>query len=461
MEQVCPNCNAPVDEESQRCGNCGEVLDPFLTIQPPKFQNPPAAPAPASERPAARSKSERPALREPPETRSDDAREPAPAPAPRPKRKPRPTAPPPARPAPAPAPPPPQPQYQQQQPNPSPYAPAGYAAPPSPPPYGPPPQGAGPGWIRSKLIKMLGGSADSSPAPPPYPYGPPPGAPAAPQASWGPQPGASGVQPPSSQAPVPPPVPEPVTPIPTADGDDDGLTRVMGGADLKRLKVPSQIISLQILDKNNQWHHWATVGAGGLKVGRAEKTAQFPELNSMATRHMRVSCDGSRVKVEDMGSLNGIYLKLTQPVELEDGARFRVGGQVIAFHKAEPPEPATPLVGENGEEFWAREVTPLAYLDVIRPDGTPGLRIPITRRDQTILGREARPGRPVDLSFPDDEVVSGNHAQIRHEDGHFFLEDLKSRNGTFLLIQGEHYVPLGQELLLGRVLLRVVDQAVS
>ncbi|MBX6313760.1 MAG: FHA domain-containing protein [Isosphaeraceae bacterium] len=236
------------------------------------------------------------------------------------------------------------------------------------------------------------------------------------------------------------------------------MTRMMGGADLQRLKVPTQIYTLQILDKNRQWHNWSTIGAGGLKVGRAEKTAQFPELSSMATKHLRISYEGAKVKVEDLGSLNGIYRKLSQPIALEDGTRFRIGGQILEFRRAESVAPVVPLIGEDGEEFWCRDVQALAFLDAIRPDGRPGLRFPITKRDQTVLGRENRPGRPVDIAFPEDEVVSGQHAQIRHQDGAFYLEDLNSRNGTFVKIEGVSLVEPGEELLVGRVLLRVVAQ---
>ena len=41
----------------------------------------------------------------------------------------------------------------------------------------------------------------------------------------------------------------------------------------------------------------------------------------------------------------------------------------------------------------------------------------------------------------------------------FIIEDLNSRNGTFIRINGEEVVDVGDVLLVGRVLLRVVEQA--
>lgn len=213
------------------------------------------------------------------------------------------------------------------------------------------------------------------------------------------------------------------------------------------------------MDQRGQWHNWSTLSASGLKIGRAEKTAQFPELNSMAVRHMRVTADGPRIKVEDLGSLNGVFLRVTQPIGLTEGARFRVGSQVLEFHLGESLGAIEPKVADDGEEFWCRAVQPLAYLDVLRPDGEVGFRYPITSAEGAVMGRESRPGRPVHLAFPGDDVVSGQHAQVRRVGEAFIIEDLNSRNGTFIRINGEEVVDVGDVLLVGRVLLRVVEQA--
>ena len=229
------------------------------------------------------------------------------------------------------------------------------------------------------------------------------------------------------------------------------------GADLAKFKIASSLLTLQIFDRSGQWHDWTTLGAGGVKVGRTEKNARFPELNSMAVKHMRIALDGSRIVVEDMGSLNGVYLKLTRFAPLDDGSRFRVGAQVIEFQKAEPLPTAEPLVSEDGEAFWSRDLDVAAYLQYVRTDGKPGLRFPITKPDVTVLGRESRPGKPVDIALPNDEWASGQHAQIRRDGEAFLLEDLGSRNGTFVQLKGLSEVLPGDVLLVGRVLLRAVD----
>jgi len=240
--------------------------------------------------------------------------------------------------------------------------------------------------------------------------------------------------------------------------DEDGATRFLGGVDLGKLKIPKSSYVLQILDISGQWRDWGPIHASGINVGRAKNSADFPGLSTMAVKHMKLRYDKASLVVEDLGSLNGVYLRLTKPVALIDGMRFRVGNQTIEFHEAGPSDPVPPLVSEEGEEYCSRDLAALAFLDLIRPDGRPGLRFPITRADATVIGREG-PGAHIALTS--DNAVSSKHVQIRSEDGRFFLEDLRSRNGTFIHVLGTHPVSSGDVLLAGRVLFRVIDQSAT
>ena len=44
----------------------------------------------------------------------------------------------------------------------------------------------------------------------------------------------------------------------------------------------------------------------------------------MAGRHMRLSYNTAGLLVEDLGSINGVYRRISQPIELIDGMRFRI-----------------------------------------------------------------------------------------------------------------------------------------
>lgn len=274
------------------------------------------------------------------------------------------------------------------------------------------------------------------PAPPHGPYAVPVGP--APGSEWPPQPSGS---------------PEECDP---GARDNDGKTRLMGGVDNATLKIPKCTYTLQILDTSGQWRDWGPIHASGMTLGHAKISADFPGLSTMAVKHMRFSYDKGGLIVEDLGSLNGIYLKVTQPIELIDGMRFRVGNQTIEFHQTDPFEPVPPQSADDGEEYCSRDLEPLAFVDMIRPNGKPGLHFPITKLDTTVIGRE---GPNAHIALTGDGSVSASHVQIRREDGKFFLDDLKSRNGTFVHVRGSSPVTSGDVILAGRVLFRVVDHS--
>jgi pSer/pThr/pTyr-binding forkhead associated (FHA) protein len=236
--------------------------------------------------------------------------------------------------------------------------------------------------------------------------------------------------------------------------DEDDRTRAIGGVNVDRLKIPRHRFTIQILDSHSQWRDWGPIPANGINIGRSRNSADFPGLASMAVRHLRLGYDHHHLMVEDLGSLNGVYVRVVGAVELNDGARFRVGTQVIEFRCAEPFDKVDPLRSEDEEEFISRDLEPLAYLDLIRPSGLPGLRFPITRREGTVIGRD---GRGTNVVLTDDKWVSAPHAQVRFDEGRFLLEDLKSRNGTFVKVSGPSPLQAGDVLLAGKVLFRVVD----
>jgi pSer/pThr/pTyr-binding forkhead associated (FHA) protein len=312
---------------------------------------------------------------------------------------------------------------------------------------------AGPGVLRRWLIEKLGGQAGAGGAVPT----PPGAAPPAPQWVASPAPAPPPPPPPAHGVPIMPPMGGPPPPdAAEAEAPGEGKTLYMPGADLGRLRFPTSLYTVQLLDQAGQWRSWANVGANGLNLGRSQTSAHFPVLGSMATRHLRLAFEGGALVAEDLGSLNGIYRRLVEAVELHDGLRFRVGSQVIEFHVAPPFEPAEPLHAEDGEEFFSFDLPAVAYLDLIRPDNRPGLRFPLTKLGVTKLGRD---GRLVDIALPRAEWVSSQHAQVRAEGGRFVLEDLNSTNGTFVQLRGRVPLSTGDILLVGRALLRIVDQA--
>jgi len=51
--------------------------------------------------------------------------------------------------------------------------------------------------------------------------------------------------------------------------------------------------------------------------------------------------------------------------------------------------------------------------------------------------------------FPEDPFMSRAHCKIYHRGEDFFVEDLGSRNGTFIKVRGKAPVPTGATVLVG------------
>jgi pSer/pThr/pTyr-binding forkhead associated (FHA) protein len=242
------------------------------------------------------------------------------------------------------------------------------------------------------------------------------------------------------------------------DADDDGKTRIAGALDIDKLNIPESTFMLQLFGKDGQWLDWEPIFAGR-KVGRAkDKSDKVPGLNTLAERHLKFGFDRKKLYVEDLSSLNGVYVRIREAVQLTDGLRFRIGKHVLEFHEAEAPVNVEPWRSEDGEVFSCADLTPLAYVNLLRPDGNTGLRFPITKQT-TVIGREYHKNPKhelVTISLTGDMATSVTHARLVQHDGKFYLDDLRSTNGTYLQILGPCLLESGDELMVGSVRLRVM-----
>jgi len=86
-----------------------------------------------------------------------------------------------------------------------------------------------------------------------------------------------------------------------------------------------------------------------------------------------------------------------------------------------------------------------ARLRLIVDDGKPG--------DEFELGAETVLGRVTgDVTFPDDDYMSGRHARIVRSGNRYLLADEGSRNGTFIRITGDVELKPGDMILVGKQL---------
>ena len=181
-----------------------------------------------------------------------------------------------------------------------------------------------------------------------------------------------------------------------------------------------------------------------LLVGRDEGPP-WSDDTYLDPKHATISPAEGGVRVEDHGSLNGIFFRLVGRTEIRDQDQFRIGQELLRFEELPEPAPAadgTEKMGSPNPGYWGRLVT------LVDPD-VASSAWPFSE-ERVVLGREEG-----DVTFPHDGYVSGTHARIEGSDTGIFLEDLDSSNGTYVRVRSGDLVPFGTTVLIGQRLFRI------
>jgi pSer/pThr/pTyr-binding forkhead associated (FHA) protein len=180
-------------------------------------------------------------------------------------------------------------------------------------------------------------------------------------------------------------------------------------------------------------------------IGR-DAGGPFATDSYLSPRHAVFTFRSDGLSVADQNSLNGIYVRIERdvPHELEPGAIFRVGQEILRFD----PIPA-PARGPDGVELMGSPNPGfLGKISLLIGRETTGNAFPIPPGGMH-LGRERG-----DIIFPEDGYVSGLHCRIHSEGGKVVLTDVGSSNGTFTRVRGERSIKRGSLLLMGQQLFR-------
>lgn len=190
---------------------------------------------------------------------------------------------------------------------------------------------------------------------------------------------------------------------------------------------------------------------GDADIGATEGDITFPDDPYMSPRHARVSCRSGTYSVRDLDSVNGVYVRLREEVELRDHDSMLIGQQVLRFELLREGELSLGPAWQNGVlVFGTPEAPRFARLVQYTTEGV-GRDVHYLFRDETIIGRENG-----DIVFTDDPFLSRRHVAVRvdHAGRRFTLHDLGSSNGTALRIRGEHVLRDGDQFRIGRHLFR-------
>jgi ABC-type multidrug transport system ATPase subunit/pSer/pThr/pTyr-binding forkhead associated (FHA) protein len=166
-------------------------------------------------------------------------------------------------------------------------------------------------------------------------------------------------------------------------------------------------------------------GVRVITIGRAPGSDKQVDLPIVSWNHARIVFDGGRAILEDLGSRNGTSIDRVdnriQRAVLEPGSDVYLGSYKIAASELLAVQRVT--IGE-------------AAFDKVEFHG-----------NSMVIGRD--PQADVRLDYP---MVSWRHARLTREAGGILVEDLGSRNGTFvggIRVSGKVLAKPGQEIGLG------------
>ncbi|MFH1438744.1 MAG: FHA domain-containing protein [Pseudomonadota bacterium] len=182
----------------------------------------------------------------------------------------------------------------------------------------------------------------------------------------------------------------------------------------------------------------------GTEIGRSAGDA-FKDDYFLSPKHARFTIEGGTLTVEDIGSLNGIFVRLAPETlyDIQSGDLIRIGQEVMRFEVYDVPEKKdTAVYGSPRKETWGR-IALLLGRDKL------GNAFALNGKE-TLIGRERG-----NVIFPDDGYVSGLHLKITRNGDTYTVTDLKSSNGSYLRIRDKREVKGGDYLLIGQYLYRV------
>ena len=181
-------------------------------------------------------------------------------------------------------------------------------------------------------------------------------------------------------------------------------------------------------------------------LGSRDADILLPDDPYVAPRHGRLVREATgEWTLTDLGSLNGIYRKLREPVPLSDGDLILLGQQVLRFDAVMDAEQGLLPAMQHGVALFG--TVPKGRHARLTQTTVEGVARDVfhLHRDETSLGRET-----ADIVFTDDPFLSRRHALVRRlANGTYSLEDLASSNGTFVTIRGRMRVRSGDIVRLG------------
>jgi pSer/pThr/pTyr-binding forkhead associated (FHA) protein len=184
-------------------------------------------------------------------------------------------------------------------------------------------------------------------------------------------------------------------------------------------------------------------------IGRTEGQLTFADDVYLASRHGRFLQVDGQVVLRPLDTVNGVFLKVVSSVDLVAGDQILIGKELLRYEPLTPEEREPPSLVEHGVRLFGS--APREAWGRLRQLTVAGTTRDIWHlvRPELVVGREEG-----DVTFPDDEFMSRRHAAVRKSGTKARLEDLRSSNGTFIRLRGDHPLASGEVFRMGDQLMR-------
>ena len=221
-------------------------------------------------------------------------------------------------------------------------------------------------------------------------------------------------------------------------------TMVFGAATVER------VAKLILVRGHSQFGSQWRLQSGETVIGRSDGMVLFPDDMAIAHRHARLVWRGLDLMLEPEATTNGVYVRLRAPVRLQAGDEFLVGAQRLRV-LSNDERPRGIDAANDGTLLLGSVLKPNPPINLLKIGADDHLNEIYCRPQRLLTIGRAQ----CDINFDGDGFVSERHAQLTHEGTHITLEDLGSRNGTYVRARTAVKLAHGDLLLLGDQVLRI------
>ncbi len=214
----------------------------------------------------------------------------------------------------------------------------------------------------------------------------------------------------------------------------------------------AQVARLVTILKDGSEGQVYRISGASTDIGRSEGNILLADDPYLSPRHARITVRDGQHYLKDLGSVNGIYYRVREPMTLTHGDVVLLGQQVVRVEILSEHETSFGPVSHYGVMLFGTPEQPrIARLVQLTTEGIPR-DVYHLFREETVVGRESG-----DIVFTDDAFLSRRHATFRVDRANrrVVVSDLGSSNGTLVQFRGERELQNGDVFRLGHHLFRV------